>query len=64
MFPVSLGRPWETGAELDHGLKLGKLQRSLNMLVSGVRALLLVETGALGASVSVAQACFSNLELH
>lgn len=45
MFPVSPGRPWETGAELDPGPKLAKLQRSLNMLVSGMRGLLPLEIG-------------------
>lgn len=34
------------------------------MPVSGVHALLPVEIGVQGASVSVAQACFSNLELY
>lgn len=64
MFPLSLGRPWETGAELDPGLKWGRLHRSCNMLVSGVRSLLPLETGVQRASVSVAGVCFSNLELR
>lgn len=33
----SLGSPRETGAELGPGVKLGKLQRSWGMLLSGVQ---------------------------
>ena len=47
--PVRLGRSWETGAVLDPGLKLGQLRRILRILVSGVPALLPVETGGLGS---------------
>lgn len=50
MFPVSLGRSWETGAGLDLlaeiGPEIGQAAWNLNMLISRVRALLPVETGS------------------
>ena len=44
MFPVRLGKSWETGAELDPDLKVGKLQKTLSVLVSGVPSVLPEET--------------------